>query len=262
MATLRPMVYFVITSLWARHRRITIAILASLVATTTAFGAPVGRTLAEVRANAEERDLVFSPDGRYLAQVDGRRDARVQLWSVEEERVVHRFPVEGVHMAVAFRPGGTELVTVGGVGNLDYRATIKAWDLETGEGRVIGTTTGTVTDLAFRKDGAVLVAAVGLNIIGSMATLETEEDQEPSGGHVQAWSMDDGRELWRTDFRLEGMMSKLGGPGQEVPHAAYQEAVRTTVPVQIHFRPDGRQLEAVSASGRTTVLDVATGKKV
>jgi RNA polymerase sigma factor (sigma-70 family) len=94
---------------------------------------------------------VLSPDGRLLAFQDATSMDAFCLWDVEQGRLRHRLPLgeEWWHRA-AFSPDGKTLVTAQNSG------VIRAWDVATGRGRLLGRHKREVFSLSFTADGTLV----------------------------------------------------------------------------------------------------------
>jgi WD40 repeat protein len=110
------------------------------------------------------RYATFLPDGRaVLAREVGRGNARfneIRLWEVETGRLLRSFSLgDSEPVCCAVSPDGSTLATGG-----DYRGhAIRLWDLATGKpaGRLPGHAGGTVTALAYSRDGKLLASGGG-----------------------------------------------------------------------------------------------------
>ena len=92
-------------------------------------------------------ELVFSPDGEYLATASA--DETVRVWDVATGRELLTLPVlsGGWDNDVVFSPGGDHLVTA------DYDAVVTIWDLATGEALLA---LPGISPLAISPDGKLL----------------------------------------------------------------------------------------------------------
>ncbi|MEL6898507.1 MAG: hypothetical protein AAFP90_20620, partial [Planctomycetota bacterium] len=116
--------------------------------------------LNQLLEDAEGKQLAYSPDKKLLGHLDGNV---ITVWSVEERQKLQRFVLKGRLLAATFTPDGGSLVTADGEGNLEYRSTIKLWNLATGESRLISQSLGIPTHFSFSPDGSRLAATSNLN---------------------------------------------------------------------------------------------------
>ena len=229
--------------------------------------------LDQLLEDADERQLIYGPDKKLLAHLDGHI---ATVWSVEEKRELHRLVLEGRSLPVtAFSPDGGSLVTADVEGNLEYLSTIKLWNLATGEGRLIAKILGAPTQFSFSPDGNRLAAASNLNFIGSITRNprgKVDSDRIQTGGSIHVWQVSNGDELLKVDIELPEYTAKRNQlmlslvdesdreKATEALVTAYDEAVRQRVPYLLNFSPDGQQLIGVSTSGHETIIDSKTGK--
>ena len=229
------------------------------------------KELDELLKNPAAKGINFSKDKSLLAQLHERR---VKVWSIADKQLSpHKFYTDGRALAAAFDPDGKQLVTAGGEGNLEYETTIKLWDLDSGEGRRIGKCLGTVTDFAFSADGRQLAAAVRLNVIASITRVpEDDEEEEFPGGHIYIWHLPEAKQSLKVEIKLPGFRAKTRaiyknhGDQQaklsDAFNAAYDEAMRTTMPFKLEFNAEGSRLIATSQSGKKTIIDAQTGERI
>jgi RNA polymerase sigma factor (sigma-70 family) len=180
-----------------------------------------GRLLRDQRLPAGERIFaVLSPDGRLLAFKEWQGDIR--LWDVVKGRLLHRLPAgDGGWDPLAFSPDGKTLVAVLSSRDSDTQ-TVKAWDVATGKGRVLGQHQGQVWSLSFTADG-------------TLVTLGSENRAQ----FLHFWDLAGGRER-----------SRVVTP-ERVPHAVISPDGRTVAAITYFNGP---------SEGRVLFWDAATGQ--
>ena len=212
----------------------------------------------------EIRDLAFSPDGRYLATVNGY--GSVRLWDaangqllpeLEEGRLTGEYYRQ---YNAAFSPDGTLLAA----GGPDDR--VRVWRLETG--RLLysleGYGSSRVFSVAFSPDGTLLAAGSSDNTVrvwqvsdGSLLhTLEGHEDDvvevafSADGATLVSRSEDDPLRLWRVD---DGTLRKEVG-GQKAfdlsPDGSLLATGREEGAVSLWAMPAGTRLSSAAEHER------------
>jgi hypothetical protein len=120
-----------------------------------------------------ERQLVFSPDGRFLSWNSSEAFA---LWEVNSARLVVQAAIPGYQSAsnrVLFTPDSRAVVTTGGAeGNKHARTLVKVWD----------STTGACTATL---DAGQHILAMGIAPDGKTVTLWTR----PNEHEIQVWDL-------------------------------------------------------------------------
>jgi WD40 repeat protein len=100
-------------------------------------------------------DVVYSPDGKYLATADS--DGSAQLWSADTHQPIRTFAGRGQQAAisVAFAPDGKTLAVS------DSSGLVTLWDVATASSTdtLSQPGSGPVTDVAFSPDGRTIATA-------------------------------------------------------------------------------------------------------
>jgi WD40 repeat protein len=196
--------------------------------------------------------LDFTDDGRLLA--GAALTDSIGVWDVDTMRSVITLTGHGDHIPahesdarargrvdeIVFRPGSDELFSAG------YDGTIRVWNVETGENRILRTFDYEVVSLAFSSDGSSLALALrsgSVTIMNADSRVVELELEAVSGGPELAFSPD-GRvlagagpgpivHLW--DTRTGLLQRRLHG------------AIYPTTGVV--FVNDGKELRVVSGEG-------------
>jgi WD40 repeat protein len=205
------------------------------------------------------RSAVLSPDGRLLVFQDFEAPDAFSLWDVTRSRVRFKLPLgEGWRHRAAFSPDGKTLVTAQDSGVL------RAWDVTTGKGRLLGRHRRQVSDMTFTADGT-LMSVSGLD--RSIIFWDLAKGQErsrlalpdhivsaaisPDGRTIAAWS-------WHNPELDKGALfldAATGRPakGWTVPTLKQVHAVR--------FAPDGKSVLIGTKEG-VLVWDPSAGKRL
>src|SRR5262249_39108919 len=107
------------------------------------------------------RQVLFSPDGRWLAGGGGSEDPTLVVWDLPDGKLRQLVREPGAqNWALAFSPDGRRLAGAGGGRKSD--ATVVLWEVESGRpfARLKGHTAGAWA-LAFSPDGTRLASAGG-----------------------------------------------------------------------------------------------------
>lgn len=100
-------------------------------------------------ANSETTDVLFSPDGRWLATASSNKQSAGSIWDVQTGQLKLALPSIGSKsVSVEFNSDGTILATANDSG-------VRLWDPKTGE--LLATLTEARYPVAFSSDGRVLV---------------------------------------------------------------------------------------------------------
>ena len=177
-------------------------------------------------------------------------------------------------MATEFHPDGKRFAVASGEGNLEFLATIAALSVDQGASRTVGTAMGMVTDLAFSPDRERLAAAIHLNLLGSMAQKQKDDNPDLCVGFVKVWRFADGEELLTIDFRISDLQAKIeailasrtetesDSENGDALMKLYDESSRERMPKSLGFSPDGQRLTVISMAETSALFDATSGTEI
>ncbi|MGB5846717.1 MAG: WD40 repeat domain-containing protein, partial [Anaerolineales bacterium] len=161
----------------------------------------------------------FTPDGNQILSssgffVDFQNEYSLFLWEVNSGEVLHKFPVENDHYALAISPDGKSAISGSNFGDI-YR-----WDLDSLEqiGMMQGHE-GMVRDLAYTSDGSQIISI-------------------DSNGRLILWDAES------SDILMQARVHEAGGEGWSVSR---------TPMVQVAIDPSNR-LAVTSAEDKSLVI--------
>jgi WD40 repeat protein len=229
--------------------------------TIRTWDAVTGRLLKEQNLPAGHASMgptVLSSDGRLLAFQDFYTMDVVYLWDVARNQLRHRLPLgERCWIRDIFSPDGKTLVTA------EQSGLLNAWDVVTGESRLLGKHKRDLLSLSFTADGTLVTKSwdpnvyfwdlkagreqsrktIPENIVGAVAT--------PNGRTIAVWTWhnedkDNGLQFWDAD---------AGKPanGWIAPN---QKRIRG-----VQFAPDSKTVLIGTEAG-ILIWDPLVGKKV
>ncbi len=185
--------------------------------------------------------LAISPDGSLIAT--GSRDHSVKVWDVRTFR--ERGSVGGVSEGFGFVPSiafhaGSRLVGFG-----DWFGSVRTWNHETGEVRVLGHFGRAIYDVAFSHEGRLLASA-GHDHQVRLFDVATGSQQHVFQGHTAA--------VTAVAFSPDGHLLASGSDDRTIRlwNVGERRAERTLVGhakgiSSIAFSPDGSYLASTSA---------------
>ena len=204
----------------------------------------------QIQAVLEDRptkisSVAISPDGKTI--VSGSSDGKVRLWNMADPSGSKpRSVLEGHRSAVsavAISPDGTGIAT--GSGGVD--SSIRLWNPETGDSKVLQGHSNNVTSLTFTPNGKLLVSAGRDNTI-RLWNVETgkERSRRPTKDWVVSLAVSpDSRMLaaGTIDRRIELWDLVTGEKRPQDPEG------HTAQVMSVAFSPDGQQLASASEDG-------------
>jgi RNA polymerase sigma factor (sigma-70 family) len=208
--------------------------------------------------------LALSPDGRLLV-FQNADEGTITLWETARSQCLHKLPLaEQRYLQVFFSPDSKTLVTA------QFDGTLRAWDVATGQGRLVGKHEEQPWSLCFAADGTLL---------------STSPDPDPKGrGRIlHLWDLAGGRE--RARLSLAGVIDEVVlspdgrtvaawyGHGGDFDKGVQFWDVATGKPAQgwiapaltrvhsVQFAPDGKTV-AISTAEGALIWDPAVGRSV
>jgi RNA polymerase sigma factor (sigma-70 family) len=228
-----------------------------------------GRLLREQPFPPESGFLAVSADGRLMAFVHLEKDAAsISLWDMERNQLLHKLPVDEPpprFQQGLFTPDGKTLVSA------ELNGTLRAWDVASGKGWLVGTHESQAWSLCFAADGTLLSST-----------------WDPKGGNdgnriLRLWDVPGGRERARLplpNHTSEAFLSPdsrtvailLGVPGEFTKGVQFLDAATgrpaagwigpsLTRVHSVQFAPDGKTV-AISTEEGTLIWDPVAGKRV
>ena len=238
---------------------------------------PAGEAVMEIPHQDTVRDLVFSPDGQWLAT--GADDGTVQIWQFEASdeppsvQEVIQFEHEGSVKTLIFDPNGERLAVSLEIPPDDASGErireVVIWNIATEQEMVRMSEESPVYDMAFSADGHWLLTKEWLSI--SVWDASTGEQVKHTGGE---W-----HPVWDAAFSPDGqwlaiVQGATSGGSVWVENLITGEVVTQIVNEygkdrkwSVAFSPDGRWLatgsgDAVEEVGEASVWDLISGQEV
>jgi RNA polymerase sigma factor (sigma-70 family) len=225
-----------------------------------------GRLLRERPIAREGWPLALSADGRRLALSHfDQGTLSITLWDLERDQLVCMLPVEksrrGLRQGL-FSPDGKTLVTA------EVDGTLRAYDMDTGKGWLVGNHESQARSLAFTADGTLVSSA---------------RDPKARNGNclLRFWDVAGGRERARLALPQNTFEAFVSPDGRTIAVCVADRYVKgvqfvdaaTGTPADgyvgpsvekvtgVQFAPDGKTI-AVSTADGTLIWDPAAGKQV
>jgi WD40 repeat protein len=185
-------------------------------------------------------DIVFSPDGKYLA-TECRKNT-TYLWDVKVGRELKRFELNDTLEALTFRPDGKYLA----IASFDRKALI--WDLDQEEKVWEHKLATFAASLDYSPDGRYLAIASGyeafvLNLTNNMEICRVVHDNivndvefSPDGKNIATASCDNTARLWSINT------------GREIARMVHSDYVNS-----LTFSPDGKYIATASRDGTARI---------
>lgn len=220
--------------------------------TVEVLEAATGREVAQMVHEEMVRDMVLSPDGRWLVTGSGAwdRPGEVQVWDVVTGQVVTRMVHEGMVWVVAISPDGRRVAS----GSSDN--TVRIWETATGREMARVVQERFVDAVGFSPDGQWLATT--------------------SGEETRIWKMDTGGGISIAHEGLEGTFVGFSpdgrrlattrgsatlvwevGTGRDVGQIALEGGVRA-----VAFSSGGQWLATAGWDRTVRVWEVAAGREI
>jgi WD40 repeat protein len=211
------------------------------------------------------QSVVFSPDGKKLAAVDGRWKASV--WDVAKGEMLHALPdYRGPVWALAFSPDGKTLVAGGGQMYENHRRVniieLRLWDAATGKQtkNLDDRHTQPVRTAVFSLDGKILVTGGedwGVRLWDTATWEELPRFKGHSGAITRLAYSPDGRTLVTAsrDSTLRLWDPRTGAERRRL--VGHEKDVAS-----FDFAQDGKSLVSLSRDNTIRVWDAETGTEV
>ena len=184
----------------------------------------------------------------------------IEVRSDADVRLLHSFRVPGVANAFSFTPDEKTLYSAEVTGNLGHATTIRAFDMGTGEQRIIASCPGKVRQLTLSPDGSRLAANMefGPFEFGAVA----KQTEVLCLGLINVWNLDEPRKpkfltFSPPDEETADLMNF--GLGPEPQQNKLIEAIRRIVPVKFRFSPDSELVISETSEGFITVHELKNG---
>lgn len=214
-----------------------------------------------IQPSTQKQGKQFRLESKPVRGTNGLPECVAEIWSVNHDRLLHRFTIPGVGHQFVFSPDESTLISTDDKGNLGTSTTIRAFDLVSGEQRFLGTGPGDDgVKLVFSADGKYLAAYGSIGFFSRHAVMEQEG--KFCLARIRVW-----------DITKEGKLVDLHfcPPDSEVyffnevPQGPvqiknfHQRSARVT-PVDFFFSPTGNRAVSETSGGLLTLHDLRSGK--
>jgi len=203
--------------------------------------------LNDISNDVEVYDVVFSPDGKYIATARG--DYKVNLWNVSTGEQIFSLKHDGLVNDVVFSPDGKYIATA------SFDNTSRVWDAATGKQIFVLNHDGSVNNVVFSPDGKYVATASFDNTSRVWdATPEVMNHDgpvldvvfSPSGKYIATASFDNKACIWNASTRKQ----------------VYDPLKHDGLVYKVVFSPDGKYIATASFDNTSRVWDAVTGKQI
>ena len=247
-------------------------VCATLVAAAIVHTTPLHAQDANIKERLQGVDLTglnqlkLSPNGELAARLtvlyekESGPESLIKIWSIKSKELVQQFRFPGKAGEFAFHTDGSTIVAAATTGNLGHITTLRAWDIEKGAERSVGTCAGDIRELRFSPDGSRLAAVAALGYFDNSAKLNgvgalvSQIKVWPVNGKGSAVSIaiphpcGEWVEMWPSNKNIDPWS------GEQI-----QAAFLKVVPKRLQFSPDGKTLICETKAGLQTIYDSRTG---
>ena len=248
---------------------------------------PTAGSDVSVSWQAEFRDVsqvAVSPDGRsvaYVRSLPGHEENRIEIVDLASQSTVGKFDTIGRACGLAFTPDSAKLTYAFGEGNLEYRTTIRQFDLATGKNHQVGQCVGWISSVDFSEDGRLMATASSYGFLYAIvnATKKDSASTMVSSGEVIVWDVATGRAVYQAPCELLGAGQFPGANLKAAERESLDEVTRDRLraeqdvhkdrieatlhkfaPLSVALRGDGGEVAWINAAGLTFRRDVTTGR--
>ena len=230
--------------------------------------------------------VALSPNGKYLATVssiDHSAGYMIEVTSLPRNQLVQKVSTQGAASGFAFSPDSSKLVYADGIGNLEYKTTIRSLNLDSHESTEIGTCIGRVGAVSFSDDGKHLATAVQYGPIYALTSNFDEQNRIKgawTSGEVLVWDLSKFTQIFQIKCPIPGaFMVKEHQMTEEQRESLTDEEVQAIkdkvellqqhlkvgiakfAPTDVALRGDAGEVAYVNQAGIVHAYDLASGKK-
>ena len=190
----------------------------------------------------------------------GHPESFIEVRSIVDDRLLHRFTVPGRGHKFIFSPDGSKMISTDRRGNLGTMTTVRAFDLRNGTQRLLGECPGDLIQIRFSPDGSRLVVAVGFGFFSQAAI--AEEEGMLCFSQARVWCLDDLRDPVKINFgpttdeaaKFDLMRTRT------IDEQELAAGIERIVPHQFRFSANGQTMVTETPSGWLAMYDCDTGK--
>ncbi len=241
--------------------RIPLVIVGLMVVSVSMLEAQQAASQAGTRLPTQEQGKQFRLESKSVRGTNGLPECVAEIWSVKHDRLLHRFTIPGVGHQFVFSPDQSTLISTDDKGNLGTSTTIRAFDLVSGEQRLLGTGPGDDgVKLVFAANGKYLAAYGSVGFFSRHAVMEQEG--KFCLARIRVWDITKEGKSIDLDFcppdsEVNFFNEVPQGPDQIKNF--HQRSARVT-PMDFFFSPTGNSAVSETSGGLLTLHDLQSGK--